>query len=179
MQRRSFLLFFSFHSINYLSHACVVRGLLLMLFVCRERVFAPRLFIQELWSVQGRKGDSFGKQQRLAREGRSPDWVSVVDLKSLGGIFFFLLFFTLSALPAAPGAHNSFSALHEGRASRITQQHGCIIHPFPPAMPHNFLNCSARAALCGRAGQEFHLARAPCPLPCLCPFSLVSVPQLL
>lgn len=34
MRRGSFLLFFSFHSINYLLPACVVRGLLLMLFVC-------------------------------------------------------------------------------------------------------------------------------------------------
>lgn len=148
-----------------------------------EKVFAPRLFIQELSSIQGRKGDSFGKQQRLAGEGRSPDWVSVVDLRVFFGGWGLVpplpLFFTLSSLPAAPGAHDSFSALHEGRAPRITQECSCIIHPFPPSMPHNFLNCSARAALCGRAEQEFHLARAPCSPPCLCPFSLVSVPQLL
>lgn len=130
MQRRSFLLFFSFHSINYLSHACVVRGLLLMLFVCRERVFARRLFIQELWSVQGRKGDSFGKQQRLAREGKSPDWVSVVDLKSLGGIFFFSFsFFTLSALPAAPGAHNFFLCIARGQG--LTNNTTAWLHNSP------------------------------------------------
>lgn len=116
MQRRSFLLFFSFHSINYLSHACVVRGLLLMLFVCRERVFARRLFIQELWSVQGRKGDSFGKQQRLAREGKSPDWVSVVDLKSLGGIFFFFLLFFYPFCSTSSTRGSQFLSLHCTRA---------------------------------------------------------------
>lgn len=100
-----------------------------------ERVFAPRLFVQEPRSGGGRKGDSFGKQQRLAGEGRSPDWVSVVDLKSClvgagGGNFF--IFFPLFFSPPfpAPGARDSFSALHEGRAPGTARQRGCVIHPF-------------------------------------------------
>lgn len=80
------ILFFPLYKFSL---ACVCGAGLAADAVCllRKRVFAPRLFIQELSSVRGRKGDSFGKQQRLAGEGRSPDWVSVVELKSRGGDF--------------------------------------------------------------------------------------------